>query len=129
MAALNLAGTMDALAAKVPASAYRVHPWPVESITPPCVVVGYPTTIEFDSTMGRGSDRWVVPVWYAVGATGTKDARDALSAILNDTSSVKSALDGTQSFGDVRVMSAEVAELVVAGVTYLAAKFDCEVFG
>lgn len=132
MSAIDLAGTMDALAAKVPAAAsYRVHAWPMESITPPCVVVGYPKSIDFDTTFGRGSDTAVFPVWFIVGKIATKQSRDALSEIITGAAGIKDALDGALTVGattaDVRVTDCTPEEVTVAATTYMAARFDCEV--
>jgi hypothetical protein len=124
----KMAAAMDGMATAMASLAGNVYAWPAESVTVPCIVVGYPTEIELDMTMARGGDRYVFPVWFVVGQTNNKDARDALSAILEDTSSVKSALDGAQTWGDCRVTSAEVAQLVIGAVTYLAAKFDAEIY-
>jgi hypothetical protein len=60
-------------------------------------------------------------------------ARNALSDILSEAGSVKVILDGSHTFGtfdvDIRVTTAEISELTVAGVPYLSARFDCEVYG
>jgi hypothetical protein len=94
--AVQLGPLMDAIAGKVPAGATgRVHAWPVESISPPCAVVGYPDEpIDFDLTMGRGSDRLTIPLWFAVGKPVERTARDALSAVLTGVSGIKDAIDG-----------------------------------
>lgn len=104
-----------------------VFDYPVESVSPPCAVVGYPTTTEFDVTFKRGGDRFVFPVWVMVGKTTSGDARDRLSAILDDATSVKATLDGAHDFGSVRVTDASIEEVAVGGVSYLSAKFDVEV--
>jgi hypothetical protein len=122
---------MDGLAAlAVSASlAPNVYAYPVESVTVPCIVVGYPKNIDFDAVFVRGGDRVELPVWFVVGKTGTKDARDGLSRILADASSVKSVFEGTQSFAQtIRVTDAEIAEITIAGVDYLGAKFTLEVY-
>lgn len=125
----NLTAVMDGLAALAvtPLGATNAYAWPVEDFTVPCVVVGYPTAITFDMTFNRGGDEMTLPLWYVVGLSNTKDARDRLSTILGDTSSVKSAMDGAQSFGDVRVTDAKVTQITVASGTYLAAEFTVEV--
>jgi hypothetical protein len=125
----NLTAVMDGLATLATAAtiAPQVYAYPVEAVTVPCVVVGYPTDITFDVVFGRGGDEMTLPVWVLVGKTGTKDARDRLSTLLGDASSIKSALDGAQSWGDVRVTDAKITEVTVAGVVYLAAEFTVEV--
>lgn len=122
----DLTTVMDGLATAAAGLAPDVYAWPVDSVTVPCLVVGYPTTIEFDITFQRGGDRLVVPLYYLVGKTSTKDARNALSTIIGDGSSVKSAIDAA-TFADCRVMSAAVEEVTVAGVTFLSVRFDVEV--
>jgi len=130
VAAFDLTATMDGLSTLLVSAALvpNNYAYPVESVTVPCSVVGYPTKVSFDETMGRGGDSADLPVWILVGVTGTKDARDTLSLVLADASSVKSALDGAQSFGDVRVTEAEVTEITIAAVTYLGVKFTVEVY-
>lgn len=123
----NLTAVMDGLATLATGLAPDVYAYPVDSVTVPCIVVGYPTEITFDMTFQRGGDEMTIPLWYIVGKTSTKDARDRLSTIIGDASSVKSAIDGSQSFGDCRVVSAAVEEVTVAAVAFLAVKFDVEV--
>lgn len=130
MGAMDLGAIMDGVATLLSSSsiAPTVYGWPADSVSVPCAVVGYPTRMEFDTVMGRGGDLVELPVYVLVGRTGTKDSRDALSAILADTSSVKSALDGARSFGSVRVTDATIDEVTVSGLVYLAARFTTEVF-
>ena len=116
---------MDGLAALAPAT--NAYAWPVESVTVPCFVVGYPTSIDFDMTFKRGGDTFILPVWQIVGKGTTKTARDALSAALTGVGSVKEALDGAQSFGDVRVTDAAIESITIAGVEYVGIRFTCEV--
>ena len=107
----------------------NVYDYPVETIHPPCAVVGFPTTIDFDMRFGSyDMGELTVPVWFACGRTGTEDARNVLSDVLSGAGSIKELLDSTAAY-PVRVSGAEVTELVVAGVPYLAARFDCEVIG
>lgn len=134
MAALNLASTMDALAAKLVASsvaAKRVYAQPEESVAPPCVVIGYPDDIEYDQTFGRGSDRAEFPVWFLVGKVTGKASRDALSAVITGAASVKDVLDGALTVGanvaTVRVTGAKPESIKFGDVEYLSARFDCEV--
>lgn len=127
MGAMDLTAIMEGLAARAVGLAPNVYDFPVESVTVPCIVVGYPTDIEFDMTFQRGGDRLVVPVWYVVGKVTTKFARDALSVVLAGVASIKSQLDGATDFGDVRITDAVIDELTVGGVTYVSARFDTEV--
>lgn len=123
-----MAATMDGLGTLAAGLAPNVYPWPVESVNVPCVLIDYPSTIEFDTVFARGGDRVEHPVWFITGTTSNKSARDAMSAILADTSSVKSALDGSHSFGDVRVTGADVSKVTIGGIDYIGVKFTAEVY-
>lgn len=105
----------------------RVYDYPVEAVSPPCVVVGFPTKYEFDTTFQRGADTMEIPVWLVAGKARTLDARDTLSAILDGAASIKSALDGNHTYGAVRVTDAVIDEITIGGVVYASARFDTEV--
>lgn len=126
----TMAALMDGVAASLLAAtvAPNNYAFPAQAVTVPCTVVGYPT-IEYDLTMGRGADTWVVPVWFVVGKANTASSRDKLSAAMIGANSVKTALDGAHSWGDARVMRAEPSEIVIGEATYLASKSECEVYG
>jgi len=128
---IDLSATMDAIANELIDAGVvtRAYPYPVESVQPPCVVVAYPEAITFDLTFGRGADVATYPVYFITGLTTDKTARDALSDILAGVGSIKATLDG--DLGGVvqsaRVTDASVESVTVAGVTYIAAKFNLEV--
>jgi hypothetical protein len=134
MAAIDLAGTMDALALKLQTfdeMQTRVYPYPVATIAPPVVIIGYPDDIEFDMTFGRGSDRAVFPVWWIVGKIHDRTARDALSVVITGSRGVKDGLDGALTVGEttasVRVTNCRPAPVTIGDVEYLSARFDVEV--
>jgi hypothetical protein len=129
----KLASFMDGLDTLVSAIVERHYAYPVESISVPCALVAYPTTIDFDTVFGRGADRFVIPVWFVAGKTATVDARDRISEILSEAGTIKSAVDGSHTFGDfdvtVRAMTAEISEFTNNGISYIGCRFDCEVYG
>lgn len=129
MGALDMSGTMDALAAAIPDGAtMRKHPYPMDAVEPPCAVVGYPTSIQFDMTFGRGADEATFPVWFFVGVASTLAARDACSDVLAGAKDIKAALEAaTGPFSSVHVTEAEVEGQKVGDITYLSVRFDCEV--
>lgn len=95
--ALDLAATMDALAAAVVDGGVtaRAYPWPVESAEPPCAIVAYPEApIDFDRTFARGSDTATFPIYVLVGKAHDRSARDRLSVVITGATGVKDALDG-----------------------------------
>lgn len=116
---MNLTDVMAGMAALIDGLTY---PYPVETVTVPCSVVGYPTDIVYDNP----GVRILLPVWRIVGGDG-EEARDALSDALADQTSVKEALDGLHAWGDVRVTNATVDPILIGTITYPALRFDTEV--
>ena len=113
----------------------RVFPYTAEAITPPAAVVGWPDPIDYDQTLRRGMDVMTFPVWVAVGAVDARSSRDLLAAYLDGSgaSSIKAALDGRRpkytACDSVRVNSARIEPISIAGTPYLAAVFDVAVTG
>jgi hypothetical protein len=129
MATFDMSAIMDALAEKcIQEVTPRAYAWPTESITVPCVVIGYPTEIDYDSTMYRGSDRALFPVFYIVGKASDRNSRDDISVVISGP--MKDALDGTLdgAVNECSVMGCSVTEITVNSVAYLAAKFDIEIY-
>ena len=132
MSELDLAGVMDGIAATLTAGGRTesMYPFPAETITTPAVIVGYARAIEFDATFRRGSDRAEIPVWFVVTRTDPKTARDALSAVIAGSRSIKDLLDGDLG-GAVqacRVTGCTPVFIEVGGVPYAAAEFTLEVY-
>lgn len=131
--ALDLNATMDALgAALATITGLRVTDYPASTAAVPAAMVGLPTTLEYDSTKGRGLDHVVIPITLLVGNVVDRSARDALSAYLagSGASSIKAALDG--KLGGVvqtaRVMGARIEVVTLGGVDYLGATFDVDIY-
>lgn len=134
MSVLDLALTMEALKAKlVTGGQKRVYADPGESVVAPCVVVGYPTVMEFDATYGDGARRFVFPVYAVAGAVTAKATRKALSGYVAGAVAIKAALDGSLSVSPgtatVRVTDATVQAVILGAVEQIAVRFDVEVFG
>ena len=133
MSALNLSNVMDAIANTALSGSVmeRVYAWPADSVSAPCLVVGYPTEdIEFDVTFQRGSDRAVFPLYALVGKASERTARDRLSDVITGARGVKDKLDGTLGgvVSTARVTTCKAEEITVAGVSYLSATFEIEVY-
>lgn len=129
MAAFNMSVIMDAIGdALIPVSK-RVHPWPTQTINPPCFVVGYPSEFNYDFTMGRGSDEAVFPVYYICGQSADRNVRDELSRIIAGADSIKEALDGDLdgTVNSALVTSVSVTTIPINNVDYIAAQFDVEI--
>lgn len=131
MALDNLAAVMDGIAAALVAAGVttRAHAYPAESLEPPCVVVGYPDSIEFDLTYQRGADRAEIPVYFVLGRVTERSARDQLAAVISGATGIKETLDGDLGglVQTLRVTDMRVLNLQVAAASYLAARFDAEV--
>ncbi len=108
----------------------RVFCYPPDSIAAPATVVGYPNTIDFDSTMMRGADRLEIPVYFLTGKTSEPAAQAAIAAVITGATGVKDVLDG--NLGGVvqtlRVQQMRVINVELAGVSYLSAVFTVEAF-
>lgn len=132
MSALILADVMDAISAEIVSAGVvtKAHAYPVGSVTPPCAVVGYPETIDFDAVFGRGSDKAEFPLWVIVGKVHDKSARDAISKLITGATGIKDALDGDLG-GAVQtchVTDCKIEEIQVGDITYLSAKFMLEIY-
>lgn len=132
MAEINVGATMQAIAdvAKASGLIKRTYGWPIDNAEPPCLVVDYPSEIDFDQTFGRGSDKAVFPFYILCGLASDRAVRDVVSKYIAGATGLKDALDGT--LGGVvqtaRVTDCQIQKVTLAGVDYLAAKFQIEVY-
>lgn len=131
MAAIDLAAVMDAIANTAVAGEVveRAYPWPTLEVSPVCLIVGYPTELNFDTTMARGSDRATFPVWIVCGKAEARTTRDVVTAYITGATGVKDVLDGNLggAVQSARVMSMVMENANIAGIDYLAARFDLDV--
>ena len=127
----DLGAVMDAIAAAIEAQGVtsRTYAYPAESVSVPCAVVGYPDEIEFDIVYQRGADLANIPVYFLTGRVVDRAARDRMAAIISGATGIKEALDGDLggAVQSLRVTDMKVLNVQVAGVDYLAAKFNAEV--
>lgn len=126
---MNIATIMDAIAAAGEALTSNTYAWPVESASVPCMVVGYPTDLEFDLTFQGGADEANFPVYFLVGKSTDKNARNALSEVIAGATNIKNTLDGNLggAIQSGRVTDCKIEEVSVAGIPYLSATFTYEV--
>lgn len=135
MASLDLVAVMDGIAAAAIEAELvlgsRVYEWPTLNVTPVCLVVGYPTALNYDATFGRGSDRATFPVWLIAGRVDARTTRDAIAQYIgpDGVTSVKTALDG--DLGGVvqscRVTAATIEAANIGGIDYQAVRFDLDI--
>jgi len=126
----SLKDIMDTLAACLSAvGGYKnVYAFPTSPVSTPCVVIGYPTTIEYDRTYGGGFDGYTIPVFFLVGKNLTEAARDSLSDVLIGGHSIMTVLEDNSMTGtNNRVVGRSVETVSVAGIEYLSVTFSVEV--
>ena len=127
---MDMGAIMDAIAdALITSVTKRAYSWPTESITAPCAVVGYPTTIDFDYTFDRGSDRLIFPVYFVAGKASDRNTRDELSSIVDGATGVKDALDGNLSgaVNTCTVTNGDITQITVGNIGYIAVEFTVEI--
>lgn len=111
----------------------RVFPYWTRSIHPPAAIVGWPDPLNYDATMGRGSDRCEIPVMIAVGNVDSRSARDVLAAYMagSGANSIKTVLEAhlPGSYDSCRVTRVDVAVMTINSVDYLSATFRVDIIG
>ena len=129
----DMAGVMDAIATAITDAGVtgRVYAYPAGAVSPPCAVVGYPETIDFDMSFVRGADEATFPVYFIVGKVVERAARDKLSTIVAGAAGIKGALE-KEPFLDgsaqtLRVTDMKVQTVTISAIDYLSAKFSVEV--
>ena len=103
-------------------------------IEPPTAVVGVVETIEYDTTIQRGADKYEIPIFVYVSRVDAQDSQETLDGYLASTgaSSVKAQIESDVTLGgsanSSRVVEAkEVGVYTVNNIDYLGAEFIVEV--
>ena len=112
----------------------RVASYTPDRINVPQAIVGYPESMNYDSTFGRGSDRATWEVFVFVSRSDARGSSNNLAPYLTADGpfSVKHAIESHQPqahYSSVRVQSVEVDGYVWADNTYLGARFVVDVIG
>jgi hypothetical protein len=132
---VDLGDVMDDLGAALGTiTGLRVFPYWADKIVPPAAIVGFPESIDYDETMGRGADHLQLPVIVVVAR---RDGRSARGRRLTKyvagtgTDSVKAAIEAyaATAYHSARVERVEFGTATVAGVEHLSATFDVDVIG
>lgn len=107
-----------------------------DSVSPPVAIVGFPDRVEYDVTMRRGSDRYIIPIRLYVGRASERSAQNRLDAYLaaSGAYSVKAAIEDDPTLGGAcqtcRVTEASGYGIYeVGGVNYLGTQYMVEVIG
>ena len=92
-------------------SGLSVYSYVPDSIEPPTAVVGVMSSVDYDSTMSRGSDMYEIPLYLYVSRVDAELSQDSLDEFLagSGSSSIKQAIEGDTTLGGV-VSSARVVE-------------------
>lgn len=113
----------------------NAFPYPPGSISPPAAIVLNPSPgdINYDATYGRGTDTMTLPVIVLAGKASDRSANEAIRAYCDGSGSrsVKAVLESGEytSLDIIRVATAGVDGVTIAGTEYLAALFDIEIAG
>lgn len=114
-------------------SGLRVFPYWARSVHPPAAIVAWPDPLNYDATMGRGSDRCEMLVMLVVGNVDSRSSRNELAAFLDGSGdrSVKRVIESHIPFAydSARVQRANVAVMTIAAVEFLSATFHVDVIG
>lgn len=127
---MNVAAVMTAVANALTDELVveRAYDWPAGSVDPPCAIVGYPEAGQpFDNTMSRGTDRALFPLWIVCGAADKRSSRDVVTGFV---APVKAALElppADPAWLSLRVTTWGVEFVNIAGLDYVAAKFELDV--
>ena len=114
-----------------------VYDYVPDWIDPPTALVAPFTSLNFDSTMQRGSDTYEVPVILYVSKVDAETGQDSLDSYLaaSGANSIKAAIEGDTTLGgaamSVRVVNAtDYGEYeVTQGTSFLGVTFNLEVIG
>ena len=111
-----------------------VYSYVPDSIEPPTAVVGVMSSVDYDSTMSRGSDMYEIPLYLYVSRVDAELSQDSLDEFLagSGSSSIKQAIEGDTTLGGV-VSSARVVEAsnygvyTINSIDYLGVEFSVEI--
>lgn len=131
--ALDLNAVMDAIGTRLgTVTGLRVYDYAADAAAPPAAIVSLPETVEYDSVMGRGADRVVIPITVLVGKVSDRAARDVIGQYVSGegSKSIKAAVDGDLggTAHTARVTGARIDVVTIGAVDYLGASFECEVY-
>lgn len=127
MAKLDMATVMDAIAAALVSGGCvdRAYGYPAATVQKRQAAVGYPDSVDFDMTFGRGLEAATFPVWIVCGIDTDEKTRDEVSRLVGSATDVKTAIESALDSVEVDFGGIETYE--TTGGAYVAVRFDCEV--
>ena len=115
-------------------SSLSVYGYVPDSIEPPTAIVGVVESIDYDSTMARGSDTYNIPILLYVSRVDAQDSQETLDSYLasSGASSVKTKIESDITLGgvaqSVRVVEADnYGVYSINNIDYLGVEFTVEV--
>lgn len=127
----NIGAVMDELGVRLATvTGLRVFDFPPKSAQTPFAFVDMPSSIDYDATYGRGSDRYTINVYVAVTAQVDRSSRDAVAAYCGvGVGSIKNALEGATTVFTTRVQSATFGTIQMASGDFFGVTFQCDIAG
>lgn len=127
---VTLNSVMDELGVRLATiTGLRVFDFAPKSAQAPFAFVNMPSSLDYDLTYGRGSDRFTVDVYVAVGNQVDRAARDAVAeyCATSGAASVKAALEGSTTDFTTRVQRVTFGSIQLASGDFFGAVFtvDC----
>lgn len=125
----NLGDVMDDLGTALSLiTGLRVYDFPPKSAQPPFAFVDMPDRLNFDASMGRGSDRMTINVVVGLPDVVDRETRDMIAeyAAGSGAKSIKATLDAAMGPGS-RVVSADFRPVQLAGTLYAGIVFELDV--
>src|ERR1700694_2858983 len=71
----------------------RNYGYPIVNPSPPCMIVGYPTRLDYDFTFKNAAIDADFPLWYVVSEVYDKGARTLLAPIISGAGSIKNQIE------------------------------------
>lgn len=115
-------------------TALSVYKYVPDMIEPPTAVVGVMSVVQYDQSMGRGADKYEIPVFVYCSRVDAQDSQETLDGFLNSSGalSIKQAVESdvtlSGSAQSVRVTEAgEYGVYNANAIDYLGVEFTVEV--
>lgn len=131
---MNVATVAAELADKIDGiTGLRVYPYPPDALAAPAAIIGYPDSIDFDMTWGRGVDSMTIPVYLVVDRNWDRATYTRIADFTAGTgsSSLKALLQTKPNvaYSTARVRSISHSVIAVAGLEYWVATFLVDITG
>lgn len=111
----------------------KVKDFESDDVDVPCALIQLPYSINYLTTMGRGTEQAVLYVTLLASLVNDRKRRNEITAYADATGtrSVREALEGRQykAFDTLAVESSRFTVVTIAGVKYVACVFKVNITG